>query len=141
MEEGDIEDVILPVCLIEHSETNIIISVSCPSTLEENLKNLIINAFKLMKPVTIRGFKQNKTLDDTTIESKDNKLYVNSFSKLCDDGEENEENEEEKDKICETIKNITIKDEYLISYDEISGENSHGSDNDIDKGDFKAEYI
>ena len=118
LEEGDIEDVILPVCLIEHSETNIIISVSCPSTLEENLKNLIINAFKLMKPVTIRGFKQNKTLDDTTIESKDNKLYVNSFSKICDDGEENEENEEEKDKICETIKNITIKDEYLISSDE-----------------------
>ena len=36
-DEVNLEDTILPICLFEHSDTNILISISCPSLLEENL--------------------------------------------------------------------------------------------------------
>ena len=110
VEEANLEDVILPICLIEHTDTNIVISVSCPNILEENLKSIIINAFHNIKPETIKGFYIDENLESTTIEKKDNKIYINSFSKLCEDNSEN------NDEICETNLNIiTTKNENLIS--------------------------
>ena len=54
-ENENIEDVDLPICIIEHSDTNLIISVSCSRTLEQQSKNMIISAFKCIKPPTING--------------------------------------------------------------------------------------
>ena len=42
----EIKEAILPICIIEHSDTNIILSIICPKTLSNNLKNNIILAFK-----------------------------------------------------------------------------------------------
>ena len=109
IEEASIEDVILPICLFEHTDTNMIISVTCPNLLEGNLKNIIINAFHNIKPETIRGFKLDENLGATTIEKKDNKIYINSFLKLCDDNMEN------NDEICENNINIITGNDNLIS--------------------------
>jgi hypothetical protein len=100
----------IPICLIEHTDSNIILSIKCPNNLEENLKYLIETAFKCIKPETIKGAEEeDKTLSDTTIETKDEKIEINSFSKLCED-------EEEEDRKCESYKKIiTDKDGNFIS--------------------------
>ena len=109
-QEPNIEDLIIPICLIEHTDSNIILSINCPYNLEENLKNLIETAFKCIKPQTIKGAEEDKTLSDTTIETKEEKIEVNSFSMSCED------EEEEKDKTCESYKKIiTDKDGNFIS--------------------------
>ena len=40
----------MPICIVEHSDTNIIHSITCPETLSENLKIDIISAFQSIKP-------------------------------------------------------------------------------------------
>lgn len=66
-------------------------------------------AFKCIKPESIKGAVQNKTLADTTIETNEDKIYINSFSKLCED-------EKNIDKTCERHKIIiTDKDGNFIS--------------------------
>ena len=109
-QEPNIEDLTIPLCLIEHTDSNIILSINCPNNLEENLKYLIETAFKCIKPETIKGAEEeDKTLSDTTIETKDEKIEINSFSKLCED-------EEEEDRKCESYKKIiTDKDGNFIS--------------------------
>ena len=108
---------ILPICLIEHTDTNLIISVTCPETLSNNLKNDIILAFKSIKPNSVKGIKDNKTLDETKIEEKDNKIYIESFDRNCIeyDGDPN------KNMTCELIRNIiTDKEGNLIFSKKIS---------------------
>ena len=108
-QEPNIEDLTIPLCLIEHTDTNIILSINCPRTLESNLKSLIINAFKGIKPQTIKGANDDKEISDTKIETKEDKIYINSFSKVC-------EEYENSDKTCETNTNIvTDKDGNFIS--------------------------
>ena len=108
-QEINIEELTIPVCLIEHTDSNIILSISCPYNLEDNIKNLIKLAFKCIKPESIKGAVQNKTLADTTIETNEDKIYINSFSKLCED-------EKNIDKTCERHKIIiTDKDGNFIS--------------------------
>ena len=107
-DDANIDDLTLPICIIEHTETNIILSVSCPKNLEYNLKQIIIDAFESMKPKTIKGPEEDKSLADTIIEERDNKIYINSFYKICKD--------DERDKICEdNLDLITDKDGNLIS--------------------------
>ena len=48
-----IKNAILPICLVEHTNTNLIISINCPYTISLNLKNDIIKAFKNIKPSAI----------------------------------------------------------------------------------------
>ena len=107
-DDANIDDLTLPLCIIEHTETNIILSVSCPRNLENNLKQIIIDAFESMKPKTIKGPEEDKSLADTIIEERDNKIYINSFYKICKD--------DEMDKICDNdLDLITDKDGNLIS--------------------------
>ena len=63
----------LPICLIEHSNDNIILSVTCPESLSENLKNNIILAFKSIKPNFSRGKIQNNNLN-ITIKNYENQI-------------------------------------------------------------------
>ena len=118
-ESENIEEVDLPICLIEHTETNLIISVSCSRTLEQQSKNLIISAFKCIKPSTINGNHKNETLSGSTINEENNKIYINSFSKYCDEEETNED--EDSSKSCEINNNIiTDKEGNLISSIKVS---------------------
>ena len=73
-DDDNIEELTLPICIIGHTETNIILSVSCPNNLEYNLKQIIIDTFESMKPKTIKGPEEDKSLADTTIEERDNKI-------------------------------------------------------------------
>ena len=108
-EEPNLEEALLPFCLIEHTDTNIILSINCPKTIEDNLKNMIINAFKCIKPETIKVANNNKNISDTTIEEKDDKIYIKYFTKLC-------ENNNYEDEICNINKDIiTDKDGNFVS--------------------------
>ena len=107
-DDFNIEELTFPVCLIEHTETNIILSITCPRNLESNLKQIIIDTFESIKPKTIANTEENKTLADTTIEKRENKIYIKSFSKICEDNNDN--------KICLTnLDIITDKDGNFIS--------------------------
>ena len=137
-EEVNIENLVLRICLIEHTETNIIISISCPKFLEGNLKDIIYKAFSHIKPVTIKEFEENKIYEDTSIETKENKKYINLYSQFCED------NEKSNNQNCQTIINIiidqdenyisckkklntetdSISNEYEINYEDITSQNN-----------------
>ena len=120
IEEGNIEqinDVILPICLIEHTNTNIILSVTCPKTLSSNLKNDIILAFRSIKPDSANSINDDETVAGTKKEIKDDKIYINSFNKECN----NYNGDPNKKMSCESIRNIiTDKEGNLISSEKIS---------------------
>ena len=114
VDEDIIKNAILPFCIIEHTESNIILSISCPETLSLNFKNDIMLAFKSIKLDTIKGIienKDNNTLADIKLEEKENKIYIESFKKGCDDleGDLTKKNCEVKDYL------ITDKEGNLIS--------------------------
>ena len=60
--EQIIKKAILPFCIIEHTNTNIILSITCPKTLSENLKNDIILAFQSIKPDSTKGLNDEKKI-------------------------------------------------------------------------------
>ena len=97
-----IKDVILPICIVEHTNTNIIISVTCPETLSSNLKENIILSFQSIKPTTAQGIVDDDSIAGTNVTQKDNKKYIDSFIKGCDDYDGNPSIIEN----CEEIKNI-----------------------------------
>ena len=80
-----IKEAVWPICLIEHTETNLIISVSCPETLSFNIKNYIISAFQIIKPTSIKGLNEDESVFNTTIEAKGDKIYINSINKVCEE--------------------------------------------------------
>ena len=124
-DDANVDDLILPICIIEHTETNIILSVSCPRNLEYNLKQIIIDAFESMKPKTIKGPEEDKSLADTTFEERDNKIYINSFSKICKD--------DERDQICDNnLDIITDKDGNLISCNRLLKTETESMSNEYD---------
>jgi len=86
-DEEDVEELIkkatLPICIVEHTNTNIIISITCPETLSDNFKEDIIRAFSIIKPNSQKGFDFDKNYVDTIIEEKDDKIYINSFDNVC----------------------------------------------------------
>ena len=97
----EIKQVILPICLIEHSNTNIIFSVTCPETLSENLKSNIISAFQSIKPNLIKENYQNYNISGLTFNITNNETNINLFDKRCEQKSKNE------NQSCETIRNIT----------------------------------
>ena len=115
IDEEDLElikEAILPICVIEHTDTNIIISVTCPETLSYNLKEDIISSFQSIKPETIQGIVSDNSVAGTSITEKDNRKYIDSFNKACDDYD----GDPSKNEVCETKKNIvTDLDGNLIS--------------------------
>ena len=78
-----IQKAILPICIVEHTDTNIIISITCPETLSDNFKEDIIRAFNIIKPDSQKGFDFDKNYVDTIIQEKDSKIYINSFDNVC----------------------------------------------------------
>ena len=91
----EIKEVILPLCLIEHSIDNNIISVTCPETLPENLKNNIINAFQSIRPNLSKEKLKNPIIDD-----KGDNAYI-IINEKC-------RNNNESGQICESIEKIYI---------------------------------
>ena len=114
-EEEDLEiikEVILPICIIEHSDTNIIISVTCPETLSSNLKEDIILSFQSIKPESFQGIIDDASIAGTIVTQKDNKKYIDSFNKGCDDYD----GDPSINETCEEIKNtVTDLEGNLIS--------------------------
>ena len=84
-DEELIRKAILPICIIEHTDTNLIISITCPETLSSSYKEDLIRAFSNVKPNTIKGFEFNKEYINTIKEEKDDKIYINSYDNLCAD--------------------------------------------------------
>ena len=112
-----INDVILPICLIEHTDTNIILSVTCPKTLSSNLKNDIILAFQSIKPDSASCINYDETNVGTKKEIKEGKIYINKFDKDC----KNYDGDPNKIMNCESIRNIiTDQEGNLLSSEKIS---------------------
>ena len=114
--EEDVEDIIkkaiLPICLLEHTDTNLIISLTCPETLGESYKADIIRAFSNIRPESIKGFEFDKNYVNTIVEEKEDKIYVTSFDNVCQDPNE----DPDKTITCNMTKNIiTDKEGNLIS--------------------------
>ena len=79
IDEADKEQIkkaVLPICIIEHTDTNIILSVTCPETLAKNIKDNIILAFQSIKPDSVKDIIEDQSIAGTTIERKDNKIYI-----------------------------------------------------------------
>ena len=66
----ELKKVILPLCIIEHSDTNIILSINCPETLSDNLKNNLIYSFKNIKPNLSKTNFQNYNLRFNNIDEQ-----------------------------------------------------------------------
>ena len=120
IDESDIEQVknaILPICIIEHTDTNILISITCPESLSSNLKDDIILAFQSIKPDSSNCINDDPNDAGVTIEEKNNKIYIKSFNKQCDDYD----GDPTKNMTCEIVRNIiTDKEGNIISSNKIS---------------------
>ena len=81
--EEKLKKVFIPLCIIEHTDTNMIISLTCPETLASNVKDDIKSAFQMMRPNSIRGLVHDDIIGNT-IETKENKKYIKIFNKVCD---------------------------------------------------------
>jgi len=101
----------LPICLVEHTDTNLIISLTCPEALNKNFKEDILRAFNNIKPVSSNGFDFDKEYVDTSVAEKDN-IYITSYDNVCS----SPNNDPTKTIICNLTKNIiTDKEGNLIS--------------------------
>ena len=97
-----IQKAILPICIIEHTDTNIIISLTCPDTISNSFKNDIIQAFQNIKPNSTRiSVSGNNKLDITDIKGNNN-IYIDIFNNKCSDSNINNV----KSMKCNTAKNI-----------------------------------
>jgi hypothetical protein len=94
----EIKELILPICIIEHTDNNIIFSVTCPENLSENLKNSLISAFQSIKPISAKENYKDYNLARYKTNKVDNKIIINIYDKRCDDSNKNY--------ICETIRNV-----------------------------------
>ena len=95
----EINQAILPICIIKHSDINIILSISCPETLSEDLKNNIISAFQSIKPnLSKENFNINNISGLVINNTDNNTIDINLFDKRCYN--------ENKNQKCEVIRNI-----------------------------------
>ena len=97
----EIKEAILSICIIEHTDTNIILSITCPETLSENIKYNIISAFQSIKPNSCNKKIQNNGLIDTIINEKGNKINITMLYKNYNNTYLG------KNKTSEIFKNIT----------------------------------
>ena len=112
VDEKLIRKAILPICIVEHTDTNLIISFTCPETLSESYKADILRAFSSIKPDTMKGFEQEKEYADTQKEEKDDKIFIKSFDSICT----SPNFDPTKTVICNATKDIvTDKEGTLIS--------------------------
>ena len=97
-----IEKVILPICIFEHTDSNIILSITCPDTLSSNIKNMIIYTFRNIKSDSIKGMTNENSKENINITEKDNNKYINLYSTICDEYEDTLT----KGQSCNITKNI-----------------------------------
>ena len=111
-ELNDLKDIPVPLCLVNFTDTNIIISTSCPESLSENIKQEISSDFKYFRP-TIKT--SSDRIDEMNLTVSNNIKNLRRKSKgLC-----NIENE--MDSLCDSDINITKSSEgYLLSFSEKS---------------------
>ena len=72
----EINQAILPICIIKHSDINIILSISCPETLSEDLKNNIISAFQSIKPNLSKENFNINNISGLVINNTDNNSMI-----------------------------------------------------------------
>jgi hypothetical protein len=107
-----IKKAILPICIVEHTDRNLVISITCPETLDPSYKADIIRAFSNIKPNTMKGFEFDKDYVNTISEEKEDKIYTTSYDNVCPDPNL----DPQKQIICNMTKNIiTDKEGNLIS--------------------------
>ena len=107
-----IKKAILPICIVEHTDTNLIISLTCPETLSPNYKDDIKRAFSVIKPDSMRGFVYDENYTNTISEEKEDKVFITSFDYMCVD----QIDDPQKKTLCNVTKNIiTDKEGNLIS--------------------------
>ena len=106
----EIKKAILPICIIEHTDNNIIFTITCPENLSENLKNNIISAFQSIKPISSKENYNNYNLAGYTINAINNHKEINIFDKRCDYDNDNYN--------CETITNLTT--DYMGNLEKIN---------------------
>ena len=111
-ELNDLKDIPVPLCLVNFTDTNIIISISCPESLPENIKNEIFLDLNYFRPMIKAS--QDK-IDEMNLIVSNSKKYLRRKSKgLCDI-------ENEIYSFCDSDINITKSSEgYLVSLQENS---------------------
>ena len=75
-----IQNAILPICIVEHTDTNLIVSITCPETLSSSFKNDIIQAFQSIKENSTKGIISEDILIDVSNEERENKVYINIYN-------------------------------------------------------------
>jgi len=110
--EDLLEKAILPICIVEHTDTNIIISLTCPETFSVSFKNDIIQAFQNIKPNSTKAIiSGNNQINITDIQGND-EVNIDILNNEC--SELNETNS--KSMKCNSAKNIiTDKEGNLLS--------------------------
>ena len=103
---------LLPICIVEHTDSNLIISLTCPENLSKSFKDDILRAFSNIKPVSSNGFDFDKEYVNTNVEEKEDKIYITAFDNVCS----SLNNDQSKKMICNLTKDIiTDKEGNLIS--------------------------
>ena len=77
-----IKKAILPICIVEHTDRNLMISITCPETLDPSYKADIMRAFSNIKPNTMKGFEFDKEYVNTISEEKEDKIYTTSYDNV-----------------------------------------------------------
>ena len=110
----NLKDIPIPVCLFNLTDNNIIISIKCPQSLSENMKNEIISDIYYFRPTFIKSFEKIEDIN-FTIEKGDNVNIINkNRTGLC-----NIKNE--LNSICNSEMSITVDNEgNLIAHNEMS---------------------
>ena len=110
--EDLLEKAILPICIVEHTDTNVIISLTCPETFSISFKNDIIQAFQNIKPNSTKAIiSGNNEINITDIQGND-EVNIDILNNEC--SELNETNS--KSMKCNSAKNIiTDKEGNLLS--------------------------
>ena len=111
-EIDDLKDIPIPLCLFNFSDTNIIISISCPESLSENIKNEILSYLHYFRP---NSKTSSNKVDEMHINAENNIKNIRKQSKgLCDA-------QSGVNSHCELDTNITKNSEgYLLEVNENS---------------------
>ena len=131
---------ILPICIVEHTDTNLIISLTCPETFSPSFKNDLIQAFQNIKPNSTKAITSFNNYIDI-IDSKDsNEIHINISNKEC----HQDDISNSKSTKCNSLKEIiTDKDGNLLSINKIINKDIYYNEEDksIQNSSFEFQLI
>ena len=128
---------ILPICIVEHTDTNLIISLTCPETLSESFKNDLIQAFQNIKPNSTKAIMSFNNNVDIIDNKTNNEIYINILNKEC---HEHHIDDSESTK-CNRIKEIiTDKEGNLQSINKTISKDINYTDGDISVKNLSYEF-